>query len=213
MKTYASFVVALLGTLFFAAEVAAETENTSIQTPFPLRTVAASAKVQEFVGVTHDIGDFETPINGYVYKEYWGKWTSRASGKQYMIGIANLPHAKNPGAIFLEEVKEKRPGQSVYGIERMVTIRAVAFVKKSKKSLKIDGDFCAANKHIFELPYTSIIAALSPANEKIPREEIYGGSGIDVVAHQAWFLNVENETLTPLSENQMKNIVCKDRKW
>ena len=44
-------------------------------------------------------------------------------------------------------------------------------------------------------------------------EQIYGGSGIAAVAHQAWFLDVDNEKLIPLSVEELRQIKCMDRKW
>ncbi|MFZ2162413.1 MAG: hypothetical protein WAW02_09370 [Sideroxyarcus sp.] len=177
------------------------------------QTAAGTNSNQEYVGVKHDINDSATSINGYFYKEYWGNWISRTSGKKYMIGIAKLPNEQNPGAIFLDEVKEIRPGEPGTGIERIATIRAVALVNKSSNFLSVNGDYCLPNERSRWSPNYTIIAVLSPMLEKKAREEIYGGSGIAAVAHQAWFLDVDNEKLIPLSEEERGQIVCMDRKW
>lgn len=192
------------------SEVHAESGVTAISSN---QTAAGSNRNQEYVGIKHDINDSATPINGYQYKEYWGNWISRTSGKRYMIGIAKLPNEQNPGAIFLDEVKEIRPGEPGTGIERIATIRAVALVNKSNKFLSVNGDYCLPNERSRWSPNYTIIAVLSPMLEKQTREEIYGGSGIAAVAHQAWFLDVDNEKLIPLSEEEIGKIVCMDRKW
>lgn len=189
------------------AEAHAESAITAISS---IQVNGSTDSNQVYVGVKHDIEDGATPINGYLYQKFWGRWVSQSSGKRYMIGIATLPNDHNPGAIFLEEVTGKQPD----GIERIATIRAAALVNKSNKILTVNGGYCYLDEGSQSTRnYDSVIAVLSPKNKEEAAEQIYDGSGIAVVAHQAWFLDVDNEKLIPLSEEEFGQIECRDRKW
>lgn len=211
MRKIGSVVALLCGLGMTTGGVAVENNSSSLSPSD--QSSSDSRRMRAFIGIKHDISDFATPINGYLYKEYWGNWVSRTTGKRYMIGIAKLPNEENPGAIFLEEVKENRPGQSVYGIERTATIRAAALVNKSNKVLTVNGGYCHPSEGQKTPHFDRIIAVLSPKRAEEAHAEIYSGSGIEAISHQAWFLDVDSEALIPLSLEELRQIKCMDTKW
>jgi hypothetical protein len=194
-------------------------------------SAAVAVTEQDFIGIQYDLskGMFiesvhnyfmgsATSVNnktahGYRHSDSWGQWVSRVTGSTYTIGIAKLPNEENPGVIFLEQTKFLRPGEAIHGIEHTTTIRAAAFVKASKKLISVEASYCHPAEKAHLSHNYDIIAALTPKHKKDAEESIYGGSGIEADVHQAWFVDVDNEELIPLTENELRQLNCYDRKW